>query len=491
MHRWLVALLGTAYLVAATPEQEFFESKVRPVLAGRCFGCHAETATAGLRLDSLEGLLQGGKSGPAISPGDPENSILLHALKGVRGRMAMPPAGRRLEAHQLESITKWIEMGAPWPMSPREFFRARVQPLIAEKCLGCHVAEPQGGLRMDSREAMLVGGKSGPALVAGSPDASLLVQAVRFRHEIRMPPTGPLSDEEVAVLERWVADGAVWDDAERADATPYVVSEEHRAHWAFQPLSNPPVPVVEGAANPIDRFLLASLAEEGLRPSPPADRRTLIRRATYDLTGLPPAPEAVEAFLAENSEDAFPALVDRMLDSPRYGERWGRHWLDLVRYADTAGDSGDFPVPEAYKYRNWVIDAFQDDMPYDQFVREQIAGDLLESETEQQRWDRLIATGYLAISRRIGVSPHRLRHITLEDTIDNLGKTFLGPQRAVRALPRPQVRSHSDRRLLPPLRDPRQFGVPVSRSRAPALSRQLRLPGRQGKGRPDPGGLRR
>ena len=373
--------------------------------------------------------MKGGRSGPAIRPGHPGESILLHAVQGIRGRMEMPPAGKRLEAHQIEALTQWVAMGAPWPMSPREFFVARVQPVLQNKCLGCHASEPQGGLRMDSRDALLKGGDSGPALVPGDADASLLVQAVRQSHDLKMPPDGKLPEQEVDALARWVGDGAVWDSRAAPAMRTYEISAEHRAHWAFQPVSNPPVPDLgesDPSANAIDRFLLARLAEADLSPVPLADKRTLVRRVTYDLTGLPPTPEEVEAFVEDPSENAYERLVERLLDSPRYGERWGRHWLDVVRYADTAGDSGDFPVPEAFKYRNYVIDSFQRDKPYDQFIREQIAGDLLEFETERENWEQTVATGYLAISRRIGVSPHRLRHITLEDAIDNLGKTFLG-----------------------------------------------------------------
>ena len=428
MRIWPTALLALAQLAAATPEAEFFESKVRPVLAGRCYGCHAENATAGLRLDSRAGLLAGGRSGPAIVPGDPEGSILLHAVQGIKGRMGMPPAGQRIAAHDVEALEQWIAMGAPWPMSPREFFQARVKPVLESKCLGCHLTEPQGGLRMDSLEGLLKGGKSGPALVKADADASLLVKAVRYQHDLKMPPTEPLPANEADDIAQWIADGAAWaDGSERLQ--PYEISEEHRQHWAFQPLRRGAVPAPAGAddsANAIDRFLLARLEQAGLRASRLADKRTLIRRVTYDLTGLPPTPQEISDFLADDSKTAYADLVERLLRSPRYGERWGRHWLDLVRYADTAGDSGDFPVPEAYKYRNYVIDAFQADKPYDDFIREQIAGDLLPTDSEPERWSRIVATGYLAISRRIGVSPHRLRHITLEDTIDNLGKTFLG-----------------------------------------------------------------
>ena len=415
-------------MAAQTTQSEFFESSVRPVLASRCYGCHGENATAGLRLNSREGLLKGGRSGPAIQPGNPDESLLLHAIKGVRGRMEMPPTGNRVEDHQFESLRRWIEMGAPWPLSPREFFQARVRPVLEAKCLGCHASEPQGGLRMDSRQALLEGGKSGPALVKGNPDASLLLRAVRHEGDLRMPPTEPLSSGEIDDIARWIADGAVWEDA-APQLSEYTISEEHQGHWAFQPLDPGPVPAGTGASsevNPIDRFLLARLRSEGLQPSGRADRVTLIRRLTYDLTGLPPTPAEIDGFLASESPDAYHDLVEKLLDSPRYGERWGRHWLDLVRYADTAGDSGDFPVPEAYKYRNYVIDSFQQDKPYDQFIREQVAGDLLPSRGPAERWEQVVATGYLAISRRIGVNPHRLRHITLEDTIDNLGKTFLG-----------------------------------------------------------------
>ena len=423
-----MALLALAQLAAATPEAEFFESKVRPVLA-RCYGCHAENATAGLRLDSRAGLLKGGRSGPAIQPGDPDGSILLHAIQGIKGRMAMPPAGQRLEPHAFEALERWIAMGAPWPMSPREFFQARVKPVLESKCFGCHLTEPQGGLRMDSLEALLKGGKSGPALVKGDAEASLLVKAVRYQHDLKMPPTGALPASEVDDIVQWISDGAVWGQGAGKALQPYEISEEHSQHWAFQPLWQGAVPTPAGAhgsANAADRFLLARLESEGLEPSPLASKRTMIRRLTFDLTGLPPTPQEIKDFLADESQTAYSDLVERLLRSPRYGERWGRHWLDLVRYADTAGDSGDFPVPEAYKYRNYVIDAFQGDKPYDDFIREQIAGDLLPSHSEPERWSKIVATGYLAISRRIGVSPHRLRHITLEDTIDNLGKTFLG-----------------------------------------------------------------
>ena len=206
-------------------------------------------------------------------------------------------------------------------------------------------------------------------------------------------------------------------------------SEHEGAFWSFQPVQRPTVPEISRAdwqSNPVDAFLLAKLEAKGLTPVQPADKRTLIRRATYDLIGLPPTTDEVEDFVSDDSPQAFEKVVERLLDSEHYGQRWGRHWLDLVRYADTAGDAADYPVPEAYKYRNYVIHAFNQDKPYDEFIREQIAGDLLPSAHDDERWEQQIATGYIAISRRIGVSPHVLGHITIENTLDNLGKTFLG-----------------------------------------------------------------
>lgn len=426
----MIGLVGALPLAAASPEAEFFESKIRPVLARRCYNCHNQTATAGLRVDSREGLLKGGRSGPAIVPGDPNRSILLQAVQGIGGRVGMPPVGGSgLEAHEVEALRAWIASGAAWPLSPRERFESRIRPILQTRCLGCHVEQPQGGLRLDSREALLAGGKSGPAAVPGDAESSLLVQAVRYRHALKMPPAGALPAAEVAELASWIDEGMAWPERAAPAWQAYAISDEHRAHWSFQPLAQAPVPPVRASypqTNAIDRFLLARLESEGLRPAPLAAKRTLIRRVAYDLTGLPPTPAETEAFAAAGSPRAYAELVERLLASPAYGERWGRHWLDIVRYADTAGDAGDFPVPEAYKYRNYVIDAFQNDKPYDQFIREQLAGDLLESDSEAERWERIVATGYLAISRRIGVSPHRLRHITLEDAIDNLGKTFLG-----------------------------------------------------------------
>jgi len=310
-----------------------------------------------------------------------------------------------------------------------EFFESRVRPVLSTHCFECHGHKTKGGLKLDSREAILTGGDSGAAVVPGKPKESLLLTAVRhIDTDLTMPPKKKLPNHVINDLKRWIREGAVWGDGKSIGFASSEITDEQRNHWSFRPVKTLLVPDAPKAwaQNSIDAFVYRKLHEQKLTPVSLAAKRTLIRRATFDLLGLPPSPQEVEAFVADNSPGAWPRLIDRLLESPHYGERWGRHWLDLVRYADTAGDASDFPVPEAYKYRNYVIDSFNRDKPYDQFVREQIAGDLLPASDEATEWEQKIATGYIAISRRIGVSPQNLKHITIEDTLNNLGKTFLG-----------------------------------------------------------------
>jgi cytochrome c553 len=312
-----------------------------------------------------------------------------------------------------------------------EFFEKRVRPVLVEHCVKCHGPDEKklrGDLRLDSRDGVRKGGASGPVVVPGDPDNSLLIRAVRHAADVvAMPPKEKLPADAVAALEAWVKMGAP--DPRDAVAAKSVRLDLAGAKdfWAFKPVAPPKVP--QGvAANPVDAFVLAKLRDRGLSPAPPADRRTLLRRVTYDLTGLPPTPEEIDAFLTDDSPRAFETVVERLLASPAYGERWGRHWLDVVRYSDTAGDNSDYPIPQMYRYRNWVIDAFNRDMPYDEFIRQQLAGDLLPPKDEADRRDKIVATGYLANSRRFG-SYEDARYpwyLTYEDTIDNLGRAFLG-----------------------------------------------------------------
>ena len=261
----------------------------------------------------------------------------------------------------------------------------RVRPVLAKNCFSCHTSSRMGGLEMSGRDAILKGGKSGPAIVPGEPDKSLLVQAVAQTHErLKMPPQGKLAEAEIADLRAWIKDGATWPEAAPANTskgTAYVITPEQRAFWAFQPVRKIEPPLVKDKAwarTAIDKFILAKLEAQNLKPVRMADKRTLIRRATLDLIGLPPTPEEVDDFVRDTSSNAFAKVVDRLLASPHYGERWGRYWLDVARYSDDKLNSTkDEPYANSFRYRDWVIRAFNEDMPYDVFVKAQIAGDLL------------------------------------------------------------------------------------------------------------------
>jgi mono/diheme cytochrome c family protein len=311
------------------------------------------------------------------------------------------------------------------------FFESKVRPLLIAQCHSCHGPEKQkGGLRLDSAASLHKGSDSGPVVVPGKPEQSPLIRAINYQADVKMPPKAKLRPEEIADLATWVKQGAVWPEA---GEKPSEFEVARKTFWAFQPVRAVAPPSVKspvGGAwprSPVDRFVLSTMQARGLKPVAAADRRTLVRRATFDLTGLPPTPEELAAALRDSSPDWFEKVVDRLLASSAYGERYGRHWLDLVRYADTAGDNSDYPVPEMYRYRNWVIHAFNDDKPYDQFLREQLAGDLMPARDDADRNGKLIATGYLANARRFGserfIYPW---HLTIEDTIDNLGRTMLG-----------------------------------------------------------------
>ncbi len=349
----------------------------------------------------------------------------------VLGRLARHGVGRLLPS----AIVPWSLLYAATAIAAtaadsnaEAFFEKHVRPLLLGRCGECHTGEKAGGgLSLETGEAWARGGDSGPAIVPGDPEASRLIQAVRGDDpDWRMPPEDagpPLSADEVAVLSRWVAEGAF--DPRTATASIGGMSEaEARNWWAFAPLEGIDT---NGGPERIDAMLDGQIAESGLAAVEPADDRTFIRRATYDLTGLPPSPEEVDAFVADPSSDKVARLIDRLLTSPDYGVRYGRHWLDVVRYADTAGENTDRPLPHAWRYRNWVMDAFNADMPYDEFVRLQLAGDLVRADESRERLNEgIIATGYLAIARRFGHDIQKDRHLTYEDVIDNLGKTFLG-----------------------------------------------------------------
>src|SRR5580658_8848376 len=285
-----------------------------------------------------------------------------------------------------------VPAAAPSSAQSPDFFENKIRPVLAENCYDCHTSAEMGGLRVDSRERLLQGGKSGPALTPGDPDKSLLIQAVRQTGDLKMPKGGKLKPAEIQALTDWVKMGAPWPEAKAAavqSSQIKAITPEQRAFWSFQPLMDPAIPTVKEkswAKTNIDHFVLARLEAKGMRPVGPADRRALIRRVTLDLTGLPPTPEEVDAFVSDKSPNAYEKVIDRLLASPRYGERWGRHWLDVARYAedDVRGldpkDRGYMPFQGAYVYRDWVIQAFNNDLSYDRFIKAQLAGDLLDGQ---------------------------------------------------------------------------------------------------------------
>jgi mono/diheme cytochrome c family protein/cytochrome c553 len=321
-----------------------------------------------------------------------------------------------------------------------EFFEKRIRPLLADNCSQCHGPEKQrGGLVLTSRGGALKGGDRGPAVVPGKPDESRLIRAVRYADaDLRMPPKGKLTEAQIADLVAWVAIGAPGPEDGGAGHEVVKPSDnydlaERRRHWAYQPVRPVPPPAVRNAAwctSPIDAIILEKLQAAGLTPAPPADRRTLIRRLTFDLTGLPPTPHEVDAWLADTAPDAYERLVDRLLASPRYGERWARHWLDLVRYAETLAFEFDFDLYNAWRYRDYVVRAFNDDLPYDRFVVEHLAGDLV-PEPRRHPTDganeSILATGFfwMGEGKQTPVDVRQEQADRLDNMIDVLGKAFL------------------------------------------------------------------
>jgi hypothetical protein len=318
-----------------------------------------------------------------------------------------------------------------------EFFENKIRPILAERCFECHAAEKQkGNLRLDSRAAILSGGDSGPAVIVGKPEESLLVQVVRYAFDIKMPPKSKLPEREIADLTQWVKMGAPWPDSRPSGAAANKsksdnITAEQRAFWAFQPVVDPKLPAVQNETwlqSPLDRFILSRMEQAGLTPARTADRRTLIRRATFDLTGLPPTVAEVNAFLADESPDAFAKVVDRLLSSPRYGERWGRHWLDVARYADSNGLDENLAYGSAWRYRDYVIAAFNKDKPFNRFVEEQIAGDLLTPLPDDDPFEALVATGFLCLGGKMLAEddPVKMQMDIVDEQVDTIGRAFLG-----------------------------------------------------------------
>ncbi len=304
-----------------------------------------------------------------------------------------------------------------------QFFERTVRPILANKCFECHGPQKQeSGLRLDSRAALLTGGDNGPGAVPGKPEASLFVRAIRRKDGLEMPPDRALEPQEVEALARWAEMGLPWPETPKLHADD--AKSNWKSHWAYRPIANPPVPEVKEASwaqTSIDRFVQARLEQQNIMPSPPADRGTLIRRASFDLLGLPPTPEEVDAFANDPSPDAFATVVDRLLASPHYGERWGRYWLDVARYADNKGyvffEEPTFPW--AYTYRDYVVESFNNDLPFDRFVLEQLAADRLVADTDQRP---LRALGFLTLGAHFMNNVHDI----IDDRIDVVSRGLLG-----------------------------------------------------------------
>lgn len=429
-----------------------FDKDVRPLLEQTCVECHgAEKQKGAFRIDTREMLLKGGENGDAVKLGKSAESTLIHHVARLDEDSAMPPKkDRALTPDQVGKLRSWIDSGAPYPegfvirptikggsklsaaqiaqlpvpLQRKVDFVKEIQPIFAERCYQCHgPTRQEAAFRLDHKPTVFAGGELGKALVPGKSDESLLIHFVAgLRQEGRMPKKGdPLTNDQISLLRSWIDQGAEFPDSAS------VVFVDKRNHWAFKPPVMPPVPSVQQTTpirNPIDSFIGAKLDQEKLTFSPEAPKTALLRRVHLDLTGLPPTVEELDAFLTDDSKDAYEKAVERLLASPHYGERWARHWLDAARYADSDGYEKDKPRV-AYFYRDWVVNAFNKDLPYDQFIIDQLAGDQLPKPTQ----DQLVATGFLRnsmINEEGGIDPEQFRMEAMFDRMDAIGKSMLG-----------------------------------------------------------------
>jgi len=432
-----------------------YARELQPLLQAKCGRCHGEKdRKAALDLRTSAGIRRGGESGPVISPRRPDESPLY--LRVQAGEMPPDPADA-LSAEQLDLIRRWVAAGAPFDLDDHDSPPAvpsqhDVVPILLRRCAPCHGRNRQESmLDLRSKPSMLRGGKSGPAIVPGNPDVSLLIQRVVAGEmppherlvEVSVKPIEPL---EIETLRQWIAAGApevteevVLEPGDFPEGTDPLVPTAERDFWAFQTPCAAVVPTVshrERARNPVDAFLLQKQEEVGLKLSPDSERSVLLRRASFDLTGLPPEPDDVESFLSDDLPDAFERLLDRLFGSPRFGERWARYWLDAAGYADSEGKrEQDLPRPHAWRYRDYVIRSTNADVPFDQFLLQQIAGDELTdyeaaSEITPEVYDNLVATGFLRMApdatwaNITGYLPDRIDVIA--DEVDILGSAVLG-----------------------------------------------------------------
>jgi hypothetical protein len=405
---WVSSLLAVVVAAPAAKSPEF-TSEIRPILQAKCWACHGENSPqASLSLRTPESILKGGKSGPAVKPGSSAGSLLIEKVVSK----AMPPGDAKLSPAEITLLRSWVDRlsGA----AEREVTENDVLPIFQMRCVVCHGKRKQeAGLDLRSQASRLRGGKSGPALVPGKPDQSLLMQKISSG---QMPPpkllfeyfVRPPTSTEVETLRKWIAAGAPPAPKEvvAETANDPLVSDQDRAFWSFQPPKRPAIPEVKNpdiVRNPIDAFLLQKLQAKNLTFSPAAERLVLLRRACLDLTGLPPTPAQIREYLDDRRPDAYERLIDRLLASPQYGERWAQFWLNAAGYADSEGIIDEDRIrPNAWRYRDYVIRSLNSDKPYDQFLTEQIAGDELVNykhakEITPEIIDKLVATGFLRL----------------------------------------------------------------------------------------------
>jgi Protein of unknown function (DUF1553)/Protein of unknown function (DUF1549)/Planctomycete cytochrome C len=426
-----------------------FLRDIVPIFQTSCIACHGPAKSdGGLRLDSEEAVVRGGTSGKVVVPGSSQESLLLKRLLGQGGAPRMPLSGNPLPAAQIDTIRAWIDQGSfatesgavavsgaasqenagqtarSSPTGESSEFIARIRPILAERCVHCHGRDVrQNELRLDSLASILKGGVSGKVVVPGNSERSPLVRRLLGQAQPRMPyGAPPLTAEQIDAVRRWIDQGAPGPDL--AETIP---SHGRVKHWTYIKPERPPLPAVKNSAwcrNPIDYFVLARLEKEGLAPSPEAERATLIRRLSLDLIGLPPTVQEVDAFLADQNPDAYQKVVDRLLASPHYGERWAGPWLDLARYADTHGYEAD-DRRVAWKFRDWVIQALNQNMSFKQFTIDQIAGDMLPGATVDQK----IATGFhrnTMLNQEGGVDDEEYRWYNLIDRVNTTASVWLG-----------------------------------------------------------------
>ncbi|WP_299468354.1 DUF1549 domain-containing protein, partial [uncultured Gimesia sp.] len=433
---------------AVAAETVFYESAVKTIIEAKCVSCHnAKMKKAGLDLSTAHGILQGSESGRIVQAGDPEASLLFQMIDAEE----MPPNEKdRLNKSQLEELKKWIAGGAKFReavASAPAVTQHDIIPLLHLRCVACHGGRRQeAGLDLRTKESILKGGKSGPAVVPGKPEESLLIQRIKSgemppRRKLVSVSVKPMEATELELLSQWITlklPELTENTTEETNRTDDLVTDKDREFWSFQPPAQvrpPEVKHSDRVGNPIDAFILQKLEQRGLTLSPAASKRTILRRLSFDLTGLPPTPDEINQFVNDTDPRAYEKLVDRLLASPRYGERWARHWLDIAGYADSEGAQNEDRLrPHMYRYRDYVIRSFNQDKSYSRFLLEQIAGDeLVEYQSKaitQETYDCLVATGFLrtapdrTFANITNFVPDRLEVIS--DEMDILGSAVMG-----------------------------------------------------------------